>query len=114
MRASSWLFANSLSQKNYPTQEMIIWDISGGAHHSKRDNGAPMIGKRCFKGQIALGSKHVKSYFIGGLELNSSSPNSQELDLQTRPIYSRVLRSLSNKLVKQNCKSGVANISFSH
>jgi len=67
MRASSWLFANSLSQKNYPTQEMIIWDISGGAHHSKRDNGAPMIGKRCFKGQIALGSKHVKGYFIGGL-----------------------------------------------
>ena len=42
-----------------------------------------MIGKMCFKGQIAFRSKHVKSYLI---ELNICSPNSQELVLQTRTM----------------------------
>jgi len=62
MKASFWLFANS-----HLTQKVIIWAILGGAHRSKRGNMTRMIGKMYFKGEIALGSKHVKGYFIGGL-----------------------------------------------
>ena len=44
MRISSWL-----TLKNYKTQMVIIWAISGGAHHSKRDNMTLMIGKSALK-----------------------------------------------------------------
>ena len=49
-----------------------IWAILVGAHHSKRGNGAPIIGKKCIKDQIAFGPNSSRTILLEDyfLELN--------------------------------------------
>jgi hypothetical protein len=45
----------------------LVW-----AHHSKRGNGAPIIGKKCIKDQIAFGPNSSRTILLENyfLELN--------------------------------------------
>ena len=84
MKASSWIFTKNLS-KTISFKTWLFGLFRMGPTETREIMGLQAIGKRCFRGQITFGSKHVKDYLI---ELNSSSPNTQKLVLQTCSIWS--------------------------